>query len=168
MDSRNPTPFFNPSKATHVLPRSDLAGRTNPLMADSIRQGGGHCWRTVRPSVRPSDKVSWVSESECCGRGLEPRACRDSSRPCYVSHYHGHDAPDLVPVRTDYHHPGVVWCYCCRFGFVSLLCFPLPQTRGWTTLSLSARCVLQLNQSWHQRVLAYWHCVCYYWLSAFC
>jgi len=53
MDGRNPTPFFNPSKATHVLPRSDLAGRTNPLMADSIRQGGGHCWRTVRPSVRP-------------------------------------------------------------------------------------------------------------------
>lgn len=22
-------------------------------MADSIRQGGGHCWRTVRPSARP-------------------------------------------------------------------------------------------------------------------
>jgi hypothetical protein len=48
---------------------------------------------------------------------------------------------------------------------VCFACFPLLQTRGWTTLSICAYSVLQLNPSWHHIELAYWRFVYTYWLS---
>lgn len=132
-------------------------------MADSIRQGGGRCWRTIRPSVRPMKSHGYRKASaagEGCKQGLAETAPHLVIFPITAS-----TAPRIWLHSGLTTTRGLYDVIAAAFGLFHFFVFP-SSNKGMNYPFLpSLLCLTTKLIMTSQSVRTYWHIVYTYWLS---